>query len=156
MRTSLPGLVAPGQARLGQLGIEQKLLRAAARGPHLLALQIGEPGHSAVLAGEDARAAFGETRDHEHGGAGGPSGDRSVERAGGQIDLAGEDAGHDVQALCEHALFQADAVLGADLFHVRDGAIVRELEVAEADHIFAAGCQGHTQREDEEAHGGAV
>src|SRR2546422_3578775 len=64
----LAGLVAPGQARLGQLGIEQKLLRAAARGPHLLALQIGEPGHPALLAGEDARAALGETGDHEHGG----------------------------------------------------------------------------------------
>jgi len=40
-------------------------------------------------------------------------------------------------------------VFRADLFHVRDGAVVGELEVAEADEILAAGGQREGQGEDE-------
>ena len=54
------------------------------------------------------------------------------------------------------ALLEADPLFGAGLLHVRDGAVVRELEVAEADDVLGAGCQREGDGEEEGAHGGAL
>ncbi|MCR6631915.1 MAG: hypothetical protein NVV74_18740 [Magnetospirillum sp.] len=59
---------------------------------------------------DDAGAALGEAGHGIDGRAAGTAGDGGLQRAGADIDLAGDDGGLDVQALGEHPLLDLQAV----------------------------------------------
>jgi hypothetical protein len=135
-----------GKAGLLQLGHQQHFLDAAAGHADLLALQVFHGLDVAALPGHQARAALGKAGHHIDRRIAGAAGNGRFRRRGADVDLAGDDRLHHVQALGEDALLDLDAALGRDFLDVRDRAVVRELEIAESDDLLgldtARGQQG--------------
>src|SRR5205085_283539 len=69
---------------------------------------------------------------------------------GADVDFTGDDRLHHVQALGKDLLLDLDAALRRDLLDVRHRAIMRELEVAEADHFLGLGAAHGQQGGDED------
>ena len=153
------GLVGIGKAVLVQLGEQCKLLRAAARHGHFAALEILDRLNLwQILPREDARTALRKTGDNVDRRAARAAGDRSVHPARRDVDLAGHERRDDVDAFGKNLLVDLEIIFWRDLLHVVNGAVMRELHVAQPDNVLSVGGEGGRGEREGEAewleHGG--